>query len=440
MNRYQSALNFIFSLIPKQKNKLFPAELGLLRMKHLMKQLNNPQDTIKTIHIAGTSGKGSTALIISKILKLHKFKIGLTISPHIKDIRERIQVDNKMISKSDFLKIFNIVFAAKEKIKIQKFKDISYFEFLIAMAFLYFKKMNCNYNIIETGLGGLYDGTNCINSNNKIAVITKIGLDHTEILGKTLKEIAFQKAGIIQNGNLTITSNKRKTVIKEIEKQVKKKHSKLIQIDTKNIKQIKNKIIFFLNNEKFEIFNFGLKGSFQLENLALSIAVCKLVSKRDKWLFDKSLLKNGLEKLNFPARFSITKVNEKIIVADGAHNPQKINTFFKSLSTFFPNEKFDTFFAVKKGKNFREMLKIVSKYSNNIYLSNFQISGYDLPQKSEDPRTLQLSLNKLGFYNSKIVSQKSIPRIICKLKNKIVFTGSFYFISNLIKNKILTKI
>ena len=209
---YKQAINYLHSHIPGDAKQVFSGDKGLDRVRHLLKLLGNPQEKIKIIHIAGTSGKGSTAYILSNLIRSQNFKVGLTVSPHLLDIRERIQINNTLIDKKIFTKNLNDIAEKVKEIDTKKYGQLTYFELLTVLAFYTFYKEEVDYAVVETGLGGLLDATNVVTSENKICVITKIGFDHTHILGKRLTDIALQKAGIIQKNNTVVVTWQRKEI------------------------------------------------------------------------------------------------------------------------------------------------------------------------------------------------------------------------------------
>ena len=178
------------------------------RMQQLMALLGHPQDSYKSIHIAGTSGKTSTAYFVSGLLQTAGAKVGLTVSPHIQSITERIQINGEPIADDLFVHYLNMLLAKLEDSAITP----TYFELLVALAFLVFREEDVDYAVIETGLGGLLDGTNVITRQDKVCVITDIGLDHTDVLGATVEEIALQKAGIVQPGTTLILQHQAETI------------------------------------------------------------------------------------------------------------------------------------------------------------------------------------------------------------------------------------
>ncbi|EKE14049.1 MAG: multifunctional folylpolyglutamate synthase/dihydrofolate synthase, partial [uncultured bacterium] len=228
IKNFTHAEAFLSLHIPKTSAQTFPGETGLNRAKNFLRRLGNPQEKLKIIHVAGTSGKGSTCYLISSLLSAHGFKVGLHQSPHLTDVTERFQINNKNISKDDFVvylnKIIPIINHRDEACLVST--SLTYFEILVGMAFYIFNEKKVDYAVIETGLGGKYDGTNVVSRSDKLAVLTKIGLDHVAILGKTLPEITLQKAMIINKNSQAISINqdpKAEEVIREIAEEKKAK-------------------------------------------------------------------------------------------------------------------------------------------------------------------------------------------------------------------------
>ena len=189
---YQETLNYLFSKLPMyQKNGAAAYKEDIGNIVAASKQLRNPHAKFKSIHIAGTNGKGSVAHMIASIMQESSYKVGLYTSPHLKDFRERIKINGVMISKK------GVVNFVKENKLIFEDMKLSFFEFTVAMAFNYFAQEKVDIAIVETGLGGRLDSTNIINP--ELSIITNIGFDHTNLLGNTIKKIAKEKAGIIKS-------------------------------------------------------------------------------------------------------------------------------------------------------------------------------------------------------------------------------------------------
>jgi len=265
----------------------------------LCEYLGNPQTKFKSIHIAGTNGKGSTSHMLASILQEAGYKTGLTTSPHLKDFRERIRVNGEMTTE-DF--IVDFVHQHEKKIIEQQ---ASFFEIAIAMAFEYFAQQKVDIAIIETGLGGRLDSTNIILP--ELAVITNIGLDHTQFLGDTLDKIAFEKAGIIKP-NTTVVIGETTAETKPVFTQVA---------------QERNAPIIFAEEKYFQDIESDLKGSYQIKNKRAVLTAIEQLQKQG-WEITAENIVNGMlnvvRNTNLRGRWDILG-NHPLIVADTAHNP-----------------------------------------------------------------------------------------------------------------------
>ena len=279
MDRYQQALNELYKSISNLKPDKFPGELGLLRTQYCLKLLNNPEKSFAVIHIAGTSGKGSTAYTLASLLTAHGKKTGLFLSPHIVDIRERISIDGANIGIEDFSTIYYEVKDIADKIKnTTTLGQLTFFEILTIMALVYFKQQKVKYVVLETGLGGAWDATNAIEDENKISIITKIGFDHTHILGNSLTKIAGQKSGIISKHS-SVFVLKQKDNVMQVFSQAAKQQEAHLNVVTKF--QARDRELSFIWKRFPEyIMRSGLYGSHQLENTALALNCLEYLAKQ----------------------------------------------------------------------------------------------------------------------------------------------------------------
>lgn len=300
---YDEALQCIHSL------ERFGSRPGLERITRVLRKFKNPQNNLKFIHIAGTNGKGSTAVFSASILQSAGFKTGLFISPFVVDFRERIQINGEFIEKSDLARL-------TEKVRaVAKGNDyLTEFEFITVLAFLYFGEKNCDVVVLETGLGGRLDATNVI-EKPLVSVITRIGLDHTKVLGGTVPLITAEKCGIIKNGAPVVTgASQLPEALAVIEKNCREKQSPLFEVKTPG----------FSSPSAFETcinidgnkYNLGLPGAYQAENAALAAAATKIAFPK----IGQKDLQKGLKNARFPARFEVISHNP-LVILDGAHNP-----------------------------------------------------------------------------------------------------------------------
>lgn len=322
---YEQALQKIHSL------DKFGSRPGLDRIQKLFDILGDNLLNQKFIHVAGTNGKGSTCQLISRVLTQHGYKTGLFISPYITDFRERVQINNKMISKKELTSAVEELFPILEELNNQGI-IITEFEFLTALSFYIYKKNNCDIIVCETGLGGLLDSTNLI-TKPLCSVLTKIDLDHTAILGDTIELIAEQKCGIIKDGSITITAAQNERALEIIKKTAENKSNKLylssdIVFSDESLSLTKTE--FSYNDMAVTM---HLCGEHQLDNA--KTAICTLNALKENGIIDFSeidLIK-GFAKAQNPARFEPLS-NSPVIILDGAHNVNGVTAFRDAVQKF----------------------------------------------------------------------------------------------------------
>lgn len=315
----------------------FYINLGLDRIEAILELLGNPHQHMKFIHVAGTNGKGSVCAILNSVFIHAGYKTGLFTSPHIFDYTERIKINDKEISKEDFAeKIFQI-----EKLARKNDIHLTEFEILTAIAFLYFKENNCDIVILETGLGGRFDATNVI-TNPLCSIITSISFDHTERLGNTIEDIAFEKAGIIKNAPVVIQKNNR---------------------GFETIKEIAGKNLVIATNYQFD--DFSLKGIHQIENLGLALSAVNLILPN----ITIAVIKEALKDVHHRCRFEIHP--DKKLIIDAGHNPDGIRVLRESLDYYFPNQNFRFVFGCLKNKDYKNMIPSLIKKGDEVYFYHY---------------------------------------------------------------------
>ncbi len=353
---YEQATEKIFSL------HQFGIKLGLENIQTFLQLIGNPEKKLKTIHIAGSNGKGSTLSFISSILMEHGYKVGFYTSPHLVDYSERIRINGNNISKdfvTNFVKKFNNFIDEHQ---------ITFFEIGTAMAFQYFYENNVDFAVIETGLGGRLDATNVINS--KYVVITTISLEHTDILGNSTEEIAIEKAGIIHdNSNVFIgyLSDKAKKVIKE---KSKLSNSKLYQIED-YVTQFPEHVRIRINNNVLNIYKTELLGNYQLRNVSLAVFAIKIVLDK-KLRINKILdgIANASKNSKLRGRFEIYS-NNPIVIFDSAHNIEGIEMFLDSFQKMnYSCKKKVVIFGCMKDKAILKILEKLNEIFDEFYFTS----------------------------------------------------------------------
>ena len=401
------------------------------RMRALLEELDNPHIGLKYLHVAGTNGKGSTSNFLYNILKMGGYKVGLYTSPHLERYNERIKINGVEISDEDFIRLSKKVFCAEENIKTN-FETLTFFEFITAIAFLYFKKEKSDYVILEVGMGGLSDSTNVILEEDKLAsIITPISMDHTQFLGKNIEEIAYQKAGIIKKNVPVFSSNKEKIVKDIIEKVSKENNSEVftledVEISSININDSFTEYNMRFYNDNLEKIKVNLIGYYQMYNSALSIMTILKLRDMGKMDISNENIKKGIENTFWPGRMEIVREKPKMLL-DGAHNLDGIRNLTKNISLFKYNKLY-IIAAILEDKEHKEMLKELSKYADEIVLVGIHT------KRKTDPLILESEIIKSNIVVSIIEDlEDAIKNVIQKTSDNdfIIVTGSLYLISEI---------
>lgn len=391
----------------------FKISLGLERVLKILNIFDNPQKKLKVIHVAGTNGKGSTCAMLAKVLECSGYKTGLYTSPHLIEYTERLKINDIEIAETDF------GFLALKVIEAANLNNIdpTEFEILTVMAFLYFHENNVDIAIIETGLGGRLDATNVVN-NPLMSIITSIDLDHTDRLGETIEQIAFEKAGIVKAFSplITLNNNKGLEVIKQI---CSEKSAPLCLSDSSNFTLFDDEVITPIGN-----FNIALKGIWQLKNLSLVFEAIKLL-KEQNFNITNDFLSEGLHKVKWNARFQ--HIKDQNIIIDGAHNPSAAKQLRETLDLYFPEEKRIWVYSTLANKNYIEVLSLLIK-ENDIVICSRTSSSINSADPN-DLKTAVLNLMKEKIVvkcNTTIHSAINEAKKIRKNNELIIVAGSLY--------------
>lgn len=293
--------------------KLHPKN-DLSYIRRILKQLNNPQDSVKTIHVTGTNGKGSTSYYLSNLLQKAGQKTGLFVSPYIYEFNERIQLNGKNISNNDLIKTANEIEMAIEILKKDD-PDFSLvtFEYEVALAFQFFAQENCDYAVIEVGIGGEHDKTNVIIP--EVSVITTIGLDHEKIIGPTLKDIAKEKSGIIKSDRPVVLGNVPQDVLEILLNKAQSENSKSFLLGRDFQIKIMPDVIEYQDSKT--IYNFALRPLVEAYDIGVAVQVIQLLQLD----LDRKKIEEAINETRIPGRYDVIQTSPEIIV-DGAHNLQ----------------------------------------------------------------------------------------------------------------------
>lgn len=408
---------------------------NLKAMKYLMEEFNHPENKLKVIHIAGTNGKGSVTEMITNVLIKEGYTVGKFISPHLIHYNERISINNNNISNVEMEKLINKIKPSIERFNSQNDVPITLFELETTMAFLYFEEKNCDFVVLETGLGGLYDCTNIVN-NPLVSVITSIGYDHTHILGNTLPEIAYQKAGIIKENSNTVIFSQESDINNVFITKCKNKNNILHIIKNSDISN-------YSFNNNFQYFNYkslknvaiNLKGKVQVKNACLCIEVFKILNQLGYHVNSKNI-SIGLKTVIHKGRME--QINDKpIIIYDGAHNEPAIKNLQDMIKLYYANMKRTYIISILKRKDYNKMLKLIAEDKDALFILT---SGNDPDTYASSDELYDCM--KLFADHNKIYKKSLNDAIKIALNSNFdtvnFFVGSFYTygtVIDIIKNK-----
>jgi dihydrofolate synthase/folylpolyglutamate synthase len=419
MNRNNNPVDFLNSLSD------FGIKLGLDKTNFYLEKLGRPHFKYPSILVAGTNGKGSVCKALSKILEFSGYKVGLYTSPHLIDVKERIKINEENISEEEFNE--NIMRLKKiiEKQPVHMYP--TYFEALTIIAFLYFYKEKIDILVCEVGMGGRFDATNVLPSF--IEVITKIGLDHTEFLGKTYREIANEKSGIIKEKTVVLSAKQKKEAKEVIIKKANDRNSEILIYGDDFKGRLLNispegMIFNFYGREKIKNLKTLLLGIHQIENLSIAIET-SLILKEKGYKIEEENIKRAIENVKWPCRFQILKKNPYIIV-DGAHNLDGVKNLMKNLKKIFPDKNFSFLVGILRDKDYKNMVKILQRYTENIIFT-----------KPNSERAIQPEILKEIVNNKKNVSIIEEPKkayeFIKKTEENWLIFGSLYLAGEILQ-------
>jgi len=377
-----------------------------------MDYLGNPQEKLRIIHVAGTSGKTSTAYYVAALLQAPGTTVGLTVSPHVDEVNERVQINLEPLPETEFCSELTDFLKLIKKSKLQP----SYFELLVAFAYWVFAKQHVDYAVVEVGLGGLLDGTNVINRPDKICVITDIGLDHTEVLGDTLAAIATQKAGIIRPGNEAFMYEQSPAILSVVQKACHSRSANLHILPPSAA----------IKKEELPLF--------QQRNLGLAVQVANYTVQRDHLpgLADERVNEAAMTRI--PARMERFRLNDKVLIVDGSHNAQKLATLAESIRAAYPGKKIAALAAFVEGPEIRWHggLKVLTGLADSLILTSFQ-AEQDAPRQSIAPIKLQNFCKSQNYESSKVITEPAtaLNELLKSSEPVLLVAGSFYLLNSI---------
>ena len=326
---------------------------GLSRTQTLLEKMGNPEKKLKFIHIAGTNGKGSTAAMSASILQQAGYKVGLYTSPYIYRFHERMQICGQQIADQDVIDMVALV----KSMSADMIDPPTEFEFVTCMAFEYFYRQGCDIVVFEVGMGGKLDATNVIGTP-EVAVITNIGLDHTDVLGDTLEQIAENKAGIFKENGCAVVYRGTEGVEAVYERICAERNITLRKADFDGIRSISHGLdgqVFDCGDRKG--LSFPLLGDHQLHNAAVVLSIADTLISRG-WKIEEEHIRQGLQNVSWPGRFDIV-CRDPLFIIDGGHNPQCIDALVKNIADYLAGRKVVALVGVLADKDYADMFRPV---------------------------------------------------------------------------------
>lgn len=403
-----------------KKSESIPRKHGLYRMEAILEVLGNPERELKSIHIAGTNGKGSTAAMVTAFAKAHGLRVGTFTSPHMDSIRERIQLDGVPLGEESFWQAALVVREVESRL-FEEWGAFNYFEILTAMMFVVFQQEAIDLAIIEVGIGGLLDNTNV--GHPLISVITTIGLDHQDLLGSTLEEITAQKAGIIKAGQQVIVGPVTRECMDMI-RSTASKQGATVQEFGENFSLVEDS--YQDSSQTIPLEQLALKGAFQKENATVAIRAFRSWMEATGRSVQAEFIEAALRVVSWPGRMEVLQETPLVII-DGAHNLPAIERLVQNMRTHVGKKQTLLFSALIRKDSQQMLLRLQEALPDaNIILTSFHPS-----------RGLSIARSDVEAYldSRKISYEEGFEDVIDRFasatddKSELWVTGSLYFIA-----------
>ncbi|GLB58386.1 bifunctional folylpolyglutamate synthase/dihydrofolate synthase [Cytobacillus sp. NCCP-133] len=403
---------------------------GLQRMEWMMDRLGHPERRIKSVHIGGTNGKGSTVTFLRSILQEAGYSVGTFTSPYFEQFNERISLNGVPIKDEDIVRLANDIYPLAAELENTELGGPTEFEIITAMAFQYFGHVHPpDIVLFEVGLGGRYDSTNIIYPI--LSIITSIGLDHTAILGDTYEKIAFEKAGIIKPGVSVITGVKQEEALTVIKDQAFEKKAPVYQLGNEfsigGHQSLARGEFFNLNTvfEEYSGLETGMSGKHQTENASLAVMAAELLLNFYSFLIGDEHIRAGLKKAYWPGRFEILS-EDPFVIIDGAHNEEGITALTAELANRFQDKRKKLVFAALSDKKLDKMIGSLDFTADQIAFTEF-----NFPRASRAEELYAISTNRHKHYQKdwKLLLENELKET--DKDSILVVTGSLYFLSEI---------
>ena len=415
---YREALTYIESTVT------FGGKPGLRRIRALCELMGNPQDKVRVIHITGTNGKGSTAAMTASVLRQAGYHVGLFVSPYVDDFRERIQFDGELIPREDLVRELEEMIPYVNYLREQGFLHPTQFEMETAMAFSYFARKQCDFAVVEAGVGGLMDCTNVVKTT-EVAVLTSISLDHTAVLGPTIADIALDKSGIIKDGcDTVITPLQPEEARTVIETACREHHARLTVPDMGRVmvqsRALSGSQVIYDGEELY----IPLAGEYQIRNAVTVVEICRALQRRG-FAIPKEAIAKGISMTRMPGRFETVR-NTPLCILDGGHNPGAVEALCRNLDESLRGRRLIAIMGMFADKDFMSCVKNVASRADVFIATS---SGQP---RSQEARTLA-GIAKRDchevYWNPDIETAARIALSLASYGDVILVCGSIYNIA-----------
>ncbi|MBW6410041.1 bifunctional folylpolyglutamate synthase/dihydrofolate synthase [Clostridium weizhouense] len=425
---YNEAMNYLSSV------GRFGSNYGLKRTYRLLEILGEPQKKLKLVHIAGTNGKGSTTAMITNMLMGLGYRVGMYTSPYLEEFEERIQINGVNIKKDSLAKLMSVVKEAVDQVIEEGYEHPTEFEILTSLMYLYYYEEKVDYAVIEVGLGGELDSTNVIIP--VVSVITSISMDHMNILGNSLGEIATQKAGIIKENIPVIVYPQKEEAKNAILNKAKQLNSKVYEVFKDS-----GRFIRMISEEKVyqEVEVTGLRnkykvklpliGEHQILNLSVALTTIEVLCEREKINLDKILIEKSIENVIWKGRLEVLRTNPLLLI-DGAHNIDGIKMLRKNIEKYFKYNKLYLLLGVLADKQVEEMIKEITPLAYKVYA---------LTPHSERAELSEELKKEILKYNKNTIALEDYEEAYKSVLNEasnddmILISGSLYMVGDMRK-------
>ena len=403
-----------------KKSESIPRKHGLYRMEAILEALGNPERGLKSIHIAGTNGKGSTAAMVTAFAKAHGLRVGTFTSPHMDSIRERIQLDGVPLGEEPFWQAVSVIREVENRL-LEEWGAFNYFEILTAMMFVVFQQEAVDLAIIEVGIGGLLDNTNV--GHPLVSVITTIGLDHQDLLGSTLEEITAQKAGIIKAGQQVVVGPVTRECM-DVIREIASEKGATVQAFGEDFSLVEDS--YQDTKLTISLEQLALKGAFQKENATVAIRAFRSWMEATGRSVQAEFIEEALRVVSWPGRMEVLQETPLVII-DGAHNLPAIERLVQNRTAHVGNKQTLLFSALTRKDSQQMLLRLQEALPDvNIILTSFH------PSKGQSIARSDVE----AYLNSRKISyEESFENVIDRFasstddKSELWVTGSLYFIA-----------